>query len=100
MIRALILCALLAGVGGAEDCLPLNTPMKNVPEGYCVAGLTWCKCPDTIEQKIEKLEKRVEELEKKLSPTEETITIYTAEPAPDCSRGCISTEGHPAKPLR
>jgi len=63
MIRALILCALVAGVGGADACLPLNTPMKNVPEGYCVSGLKWCPCPETVEAKIEKLEKRVADLE-------------------------------------
>lgn len=97
MIRALILCALLAVVGGAEElkvigevriskptevhsitlerdkkCLPIND--KNVPVGYCVITqskgvLMWCPCPETVEQKVEKLEKRVAELERKKSTT-------------------------------
>lgn len=72
VIRALILCGVLAGVGGAETILCMYTEKQK-----------WVDCRILADERIEKLEKRVEYLEKlngvEYRPIPETFKVLKEE---------------------
>lgn len=90
-MKTLLLCALLAGVGGAEVEQTIRMVNPSVPEGCRQEGPSLI-CKDHYMERIEKLEKRVEDLEKATSIPDFPVEKIKVDCTKQFDRSCSQLE--------